>query len=160
MIRHAAIIAASIAFAATCSGAGLQETPMTSKPEPTVSRAPPQAVPPVFIDGVRYTQVAGEIDRDGQVGGILAAFDASNRELWRLRVYENVRVPGLEGDVQDTYFKSMRAQGHTLLIENEAGESFEVDTVARRVVGHQPAPPRSTIDPISGRPRMPPPADD
>ena len=133
---------------------------MSTRPEPTASRAPPKRVAPVMIDGVRYAPVAGTLDRDGQIGGILAAYDASNRELWRLRVYENVRMPGLEGDVQDTYFKSMRAQGHTLLIENEAGESFEVDTVARRVVGHQPAPPRSNIDPISGRPRMPPPADD
>ena len=160
MIRRAAIAAALIAFAATCRGVGPQENTMSSKPEPTVSRAPPPVVPPVVIDGVRYAQVAGEIDRDGQIGGILAASDAANHELWRLRVYENVRVPGLEGDVQDTFFKSMRAQGHTLVIENEVGESFEVDTVARRVVSRQAAPPRSAIDPISGRPRMPPPADD
>lgn len=133
---------------------------MSSKPEPTVSRAPPKRVPPVVISGVRYAPVAGDIDRDGQIGGILGAFDASNRELWRLRVYENVRVPGLEGDVQDVYFRSMRAEGSKLLIENEVGERFEVDTVTRRVVGHLPPAPRSTIDPITGHQRMPPPPQD
>ena len=133
---------------------------MSSKPEPTASRAPPQRVPPVVIDGVRYAPVIGDIDRDGQIGGILGAFDASNRELWRLRVYENVRMPDVEGDVQDVYFRSMRADGRKLLIENEVGERFEVDTVSRRVVAHLPAAPRSNIDPISGRQRMPPPPED
>lgn len=133
---------------------------MSSKPEPTASRAPPMRVPPVVIGGVRYAPVAGEIDRDGQIGGILGAFDASNRELWRLRVYENVRIPGLEGDVQDVYFRSMRADGSKLLIENEIGERFEVDTVTRRVVGRLAPTPRSNIDPITGQQRMPPPPED
>ena len=160
MTRHAAVAAALIACAAACGGAGAQEKTMSSKPEPTASRAPPKPVPPVFIDGVRYAPVAGDIDRDGQIGGILGAFDASNRELWRLRVYENVRIPGLEGDVQDIFFRSMRAEGSKLLIENEVGARFEVDTVARRVVGHTAPPPRSNIDPISGQQRMPPPPEE
>jgi hypothetical protein len=160
MTRHAAIAAALIACAAACCGASTKEKTMSSKPEPTASRAPPKPVPPVVIDGIRYAPVAGEIDRDGQIGGILGAFDSSNRELWRLRVYENVRVPGLEGDVQDIYFRSMRADGSKLLIENEIGERFEVDTVARRVVSHLPPAPRSNIDPITGQQRMPPPPED
>ena len=130
---------------------------MSAKPEPTASRAPPRPVEPVVIDGVRYCAVLGDIDRDGQFGGILGAFDASNHELWRLRVYESVRVPGLEGDVQDVFFSAMRTEGGLLLIENERGECVEVDTAARRVVAHHPAPARSTIDPVTGRPRMPPP---
>jgi len=134
---------------------------MSHKPEPTASRAPPPRIAPVFIAGVRYAQVAGNIDTDGQIGGILAAYDASNRELWRLRLYENVRIPGLEGDVQDVYFRSMRADGSRLLVENERGERFEVDTATRQVVGHPaqaPAPaPNSDIDPITGRQRLRPP---
>jgi hypothetical protein len=122
----------------------------------STSRAPPLRVPPVFIAGVRYAQVEGNVDTDGQVGGILAAYDASSRELWRLRVYENARRLDLEGDVQDVWFRSMRAEGGHLVIENERGERFEVDPAARRVIG-RPAPasaPKSDIDPISGQPRI------
>lgn len=130
---------------------------MSSKLEPSASRGPPQRVPPVVIDGVRYAPVIGQMERDGQIGGFLGAFDSTSRELWRLRLYENVRIPHLEGDVQDVYFRSMRADGSRLLIENENGERFEVDTVTRRVVSRLPPRPRSNIDPITGRQRMPPP---
>ncbi len=160
MTRHAAITAAFIACIAACGGTSATEKTMSTKPEPTASRAPPKRVPPVVIDGVRYGPVAGTLDRDGQIGGILGAFDASNHELWRLRVYENVRIPGLEGDVQDVYFRSLRADGTKLVIENENGARFEVDTVSRRVVSYTPPPQRSRIDPISGEERSPPPPED
>ncbi|WLI87425.1 hypothetical protein Q4S45_11765 [Massilia sp. R2A-15] len=129
---------------------------MTPTPQPSASRVPAPRVAPVFIGGVRYAQVAGNPDTDGQVGGMLAAFDASSRELWRLKVYENARRPDLEGDVQDVWFRSLRVQGERLLIENERGEQFEVDPAARRVLGrHAPATqPKSDIDPISGQPRI------
>ncbi len=86
----------------------------------------------MFIAGVRYAQVAGDPETDGQVGGLLAAYDASNRELWRLKVYPNARRPGLEGDVQDVWFRSLRVEGGRLLVENERGERFEIDPAARR----------------------------
>ncbi|MEO8857478.1 MAG: hypothetical protein ABI343_10875 [Burkholderiaceae bacterium] len=124
--------------------------------KPSASRATPPRVPPVFIAGMRYAQVAGDAERDGQVGGMLAACDASNREVWRLKVYENARRPELEGEVQDVWFRSLRANGGNLLIENERGERFEVDPATRRVLG-QPAPapePLSDIDPISGQQRI------
>ncbi|TFW17053.1 hypothetical protein [Duganella callida] len=129
---------------------------MTHHTQPGASRAPAPRVAPVFIAGVRYAQVAGNQDTDGQVGGILAAYDASNRELWRLKVYANARRPDLEGDVQDVWFRSLRVQGDRLLIENERGEQFEVDPAARRVLDrHAPATqPASDIDPISGQPRI------
>jgi hypothetical protein len=155
MIRGAALAAALMAFAAAAScGTTAKDSSMNQKPEPSASRAPPPRVAPVFIAGVRYAQVAGQVDTDGQVGGILAAYDASNREVWRLRVYENARRPDLEGDVQDVFFRSMRAEGGHLLIENERGERFEVDPAARRVVGHAAAAPapKSNIDPVSGQP--------
>lgn len=144
-----------LAVAAGCGASGKENT-MTHAPEPSASRAPPPRVPPVFIAGMRYAQVPGDLEADGQVGGILAAYDASNREVWRLKVYENPRRPELEGDVQDVWFRSMRAEGGKLLIENERGERFEVDPATRQVSG-RPAPvpePKSDIDPISGQPRI------
>lgn len=129
---------------------------MTCNPQPSASRAPLPHVPPVFIAGMRYAQVAGGVETDGQVGGILAAYDASNREVWRLKVYRNPRRPELEGDVQDVWFRSLRVEDGKLLIENERGERFEVDPATRHVLGHPASTvePKSDIDPISGEPRI------
>lgn len=127
---------------------------MTPLPEPRASRGRPPDVPPVAIGTMRYAQVRGDLETGGQAGGMLAAYDASNREVWRLKVYENPRRPELEGDVQDVWFRSLRADGGKLLIENERGERFEVDPVTRRV-SRRPAPEHpSDIDPISGQPRI------
>jgi hypothetical protein len=157
MSRGAAIAAAIIvgAAAASCGDRG-KEIAKMDNPAPSASRAPAPRVAPVFIAGVRYAQVAGDPDTDGQVGGMLAAYDSSNRELWRLKVYVNARRPDLEGDVQDVWFRSLRVQGDRLLVENERGEQFEVDPAARRVLDrHAPAAqPKSDIDPISGQPRI------
>jgi hypothetical protein len=157
MTRAVVIAAAFILLvAATSSCVSGKESTMTHDPQPTASRAPPPRVPPVFIAGMRYAQVPGDLETNGQVGGMLAAYDASNREVWRLKVYENPRRPELEGDVQDVWFRSLRVEGGKLLIENERGERFEVDPATRHVLGH-PAPavePKPDIDPISGEPRI------
>ncbi|MGN2245620.1 hypothetical protein ACFWZ3_02890 [Frateuria sp. GZRR35] len=129
---------------------------MTTTVQRDASRAPPPRVPPVWIAGMRYAQVPGDLETDGQVGGILAAYDASNRQMWRLKVYENARRPEREGDVQDVWFRSLRVERGKLLIENERGERFAVDPATGRVCGcPAPAPePKSDIDPISGQPRI------
>jgi len=104
---------------------------------------------------MRYAQVPGDVETGGQVVGVLAAYDPSNREVWRLKVYEHPRRPELEGDVQDVWFRSLRVEGGKLLVENERGERFEVDPATRRVVGcPSPAPASSDVDPISGQPRI------
>lgn len=157
-MSRAVVVAAASVLPATAASSGVngQQSSMTTIPQPGVSRAPPPRVAPVFIAGMRYAQVAGDLETDGQVGGILAACDASHREVWRLKVYPNARRPELEGDVQDVWFRSLRAEGGKLLIENERGERFEVDPATRHVIGH-PAPAvdlRSDIDPISGKSRI------
>lgn len=129
---------------------------MTHTPKPAAKRAPPPRIPSVFIAGVRYAQVPGDVEADGQVGGFLAAYDASHREIWRIKVYDNPRNPELEGDVQDVWFRSLRAEGGKLLIENERGLRLEVDPATRHVSGRPvPTPePLADIDPISGQPRL------
>lgn len=127
---------------------------MTPVPELRASRGRAPDVPPVSIGTMRYVQVRGDRETGGQVGGMLAAYDASNREVWRLKVYENPRRPELESDVQDVWFRSLRADGGKLLIENERGERFEVDPATRRI-SRRPTPEHpSDIDPISGQPRI------
>lgn len=110
----------------------LLETPiMASK---SGSRIPAPAVPPVTDAGIRYEQVKnGLLAGFEQMGGYLAAYDASTGvQLWTLRVYDNRRVSGKEGDVQDVFFKSLAVQPDgSLLIENERGARFLVDPQTR-----------------------------
>lgn len=97
--------------------------------------APPR-VPAVVRDGVRYEQNLGAREAEfGQVGGVLSARNAaSGALLWSIKVYDNRRQPGLEGDVQDVFFRSMAfdAKGR-LVIENETGRRFAVDVATRSV---------------------------
>jgi hypothetical protein len=100
------------------------------------SRIPAPAVPQVSAGGVRYEQVNnGFAAGFDQMGGYLAAYEeSSGRLLWTLQVYDNRRIPGKEGDVQDVFFKAMTLQSDgTLLIENERHARFTVDTKARAV---------------------------
>ena len=127
---------------------------MTPRPEPHASRARPPEVPPVAIGTMRYAQVRGDVEPGGRIGSMLGAYDASNREVWRLKVYDNPRRPELEGDVQDVWFRSLLVDNDRLLIENERGEWFEVDP-ATRCISRRPAPEHpSDIDPVSGQPRI------
>ncbi len=98
------------------------------------SRIPAPKVAPVVLGGIRYEQVRNGLSAGfEQMGGYLVAIDvASGQTLWSLQVYENVRDPEREGDVQDVFFKSMVAQPDgTLLIENERRRKFIVDPQAR-----------------------------
>lgn len=94
------------------------------------SRIPAPVVSPIIHDGVRFEQVPnGLLAGFEQMGGYLVAIDESTAgTLWTLKVYDNLRKPEKEGDVQDVFFKSMVLQADgTLLIENERGKKFIVD---------------------------------
>ncbi|HET7332961.1 hypothetical protein [Dyella sp.] len=98
------------------------------------SRIPAPTVGAVTIGKVRYEQVRnGLLAGFDQMGGYLAAYDVeSGKQLWTLKVYDNRRLSDKEGDVQDVFFKSMKAQPDgSLLIENEQGKRFVVDPSAR-----------------------------
>lgn len=98
------------------------------------SRLPPAKIAPVTLNGVRYAQVAGTESVDGQVGGLLAAYDLQGEVLWTMQVYDNRRRPELEGDVQDVFFSAMSAEPDgRLRIVNERGETFLVDVKSRTV---------------------------
>ncbi|CAM4084710.1 hypothetical protein ROSA5918_22345 [Roseateles saccharophilus] len=98
------------------------------------SRIPAPADTPVSTGGVRYEQVKNGLTAGfDQMGGYLAAYDeASGQQLWTLKVFDNQRLPGKEGDVQDVFFKSMTLQADgTLLIENERRARLVVDLETR-----------------------------
>jgi len=102
--------------------------------EKSGSRIPAPSVQAIVKDGIRYEQVKNGLTADlDQMGGHLQAHDPNSGVLlWTLKVYDNQRVPGKEGDVQDVFFKQMQLQSDgTLLIENERGLKFKVDTQGR-----------------------------
>ena len=109
--------------------------PADSSP-PSFDRNGPTPVAAVEREGVRYAQNLRASEADfGQVGGILTASDArKGGMLWSLKVYDNARRPGLEGDAQDVFFSHMAfdARGR-LVIENERGQRFAVDVQTRQV---------------------------
>ncbi len=115
--------------------APMADSSQTASPaSPTGMRRAPAFVAPVVIDGIAYAQMIGSEDEDvGQHGGLLAAYAADGTRLWWMKVYDNRRIAGLEGDVQDVFFTSMRRDAEDrLVIENEAGDRFLVDVHARR----------------------------
>jgi len=102
----------------------------------SISRIPAPSVPPVVHGGVRYEQVGnGLLEGLDQMGGYLAAVDEKTGErLWVLKVYDNRRQPGREGDAQDVFFRSMAwMPDNTLRIVNERGAGFVVDPATRSV---------------------------
>lgn len=105
-------------------------------PLPSADRNAPEPVPPVTRNGIRFEQNLDATEAEfGQVGGVLIARDAkTGAVLWSLKVYENKRRPGLEGDAQDVFFRSMDfdSQGR-LVIENERGQRFAVDVESHKV---------------------------
>jgi hypothetical protein len=144
--RRLVLVAAAASALGLHGGCASQPHPSPSLQERVVvnsksgSRIPAPTVAPVVIDGVRYEQLRnGLVAGFDQMGGLLTAHDvASGALLWTLKVYDNRRVPGKEGDVQDVFFKSMAAQADgTLLIENERGARFIVDVRSRSA---RPAP--------------------
>lgn len=113
-----------------------------NKDGPRASRLPPAKIAPVALSGVRYAQIAGKESVDGQVGGLLAAYNLQDEVLWTMKVYDNRRRPELEGDVQDVFFRSMSAEPDgRLRIVNERSKTFLVDVKTRSVTAAAKAKP-------------------
>lgn len=131
-----------IACAPSYSSTGKETIAMTEPngAPPKASRGPPPIVRPITIDGIIYRQVAGNAQIDGQAGGMLGAFDAQGTLLWTVKIYDNVRRPDIEGDVQDVFFQAMTLDADgTIRITSEAGKRFRFDPKTRSVT-QLPAP--------------------
>lgn len=154
-----ALVLASTSLSLACSD--LKETiAMTTNGRtgggPSASRPPPPDVAPIAIGGIRYAQRAGDEAADGQVGGLLSAYTASGSLLWTIKVYDNRRRAGLEGDVQDVFFRSMSLDPDgRLRIVSETGLIYLVD-VNTRIVTALPAAPRPDDGGLRPPPLVPP----
>ena len=101
-------------------------------PLPSFKRPAPPSVEPVTIGGMSYEQVKNALELGfDQMTGYLRAVDQESGEVaWVRKVYSISIDERMERDVQDVHFKSMQAgpDGLTLMIENERGEQYSVDT--------------------------------
>jgi hypothetical protein len=103
-------------------------------------RLPPEKVPPVMSDGVKYLAPHVTLDYQSTYGlpscpiGCIEARDAkSDKLLWQVLVYKIVYDSTLESDVQDVFIRSLEIKDGYLLVENELGEKFSVDLKNRKI---------------------------
>jgi hypothetical protein len=108
---------------------------MDEKPDKERSDVPEPL--PIVIGGVRYEAVPwGKARGLGQNGGYIAAVDeATNRELWILKVYEVTYDGEREDDKQDVFIEDLALGKDGLLrVTDERGGIHLVDVRARRLV--------------------------
>lgn len=102
---------------------------------PTSSCSAPPAVEPVVLDGIRYMQdMSGPKVEGAAPGGRLEAVDATTgAPLWHLQVYKVIDDTPPSLTHPGRYFRSLRADTArgVLLIEDEAGLTYEVDLKSR-----------------------------
>lgn len=100
---------------------------LCAAPPAFAKRAAPAPVTAVSIGPVEYSAPASAM------GFVVATDKATRRELWRQRIYDVLRDPGLESDVQDVFIKTLEVLNGRLLIRNERGEVFLLDPATRAV---------------------------
>jgi hypothetical protein len=104
---------------------------------PRPKRAAPPDVEPATIGDVRFEAIHWGRDRDlDQDGGYIGAYDAgSGKELWTLKVYTTKYSSRMERDVQDVFIERLEPEGNRLVVTDEHGKRYVVDTVNRTVMG-------------------------
>jgi hypothetical protein len=101
-------------------------------------RSSPPDVAAIIHNGIRYEQNLTYDETLEQLGGLLLVIDNETGKLITvIKVYENKRLPDIEGDVQDVFFTSMTLDsGGNLMIINERGNRYLVDTRTRKSKPH------------------------
>lgn len=127
-------LAAALAWALP---APLLAAPDGATPRTAKKRAAAPVVEPVQVGAVRYEVLAfGKARGGSQNGGELLARNAkSGAELYTLRVYTITYAANIEADKQDVHIADLAldADGKTLLVADERGRRYRVDTQTRQV---------------------------
>jgi hypothetical protein len=94
-------------------------------------RKGPADVPPVFMGDTRFEAIHWGTARGlAHNGGYLRAVNQlTDEELWVLEIYDVVKDPERESDVQDVFITSLKKTlfGRKLRIADEAGRRYLVD---------------------------------
>lgn len=134
----AVVLSAAVGGAPASRATGLHVADASSTtPRAMKKRAPPPEVEPVVIGKVRYEPLLnGKVRGLGQNGGDLVARDvATGKELYTLRVYTIRYAANMEADKQDVFISDLAADrdGRTLLVTDERGRRYRIDTQTRSV---------------------------
>src|SRR3569623_882229 len=110
-------------------------------------RAAPHPVPPVVLDGVRYTAPPWGIYHDKRrSGGYVEAWDVKTQKmLWDRIVYRVEYDPNLEPDVQDDFITQLRVEQGHLIALTEHAERFDMDLRTGRVRALTPLGPHVAL---------------
>lgn len=106
-------------------------------PDALAKRAAPAEVPKQVAGGVVFTAPHFTTGKDGESvhGGVVEAREEkSGKLLWSIRVYETRHDPGLEGDVQDVFIKTLSHDPvHGLLVmSDEKDRVFVLDLKSKK----------------------------
>ena len=104
-------------------------------PAAHAKRRPPAGIDPVVAGGVRYVVPHfGALHGKEQNGGYVQAWDvASGKLMWDRMVYRVVHDPALEGDAQDVFIVRIGVGDAALFVEDELGNTFEMDLASGHV---------------------------
>ena len=89
-------------------------------------RRAPAEVLPVTVGNIEYSAP----HRKGthkQMGFIEARELKSGELIWSRQIYIVLYIPGLVGDVQDVFIKSITVEGNNLIITNERNSKYQLD---------------------------------
>lgn len=95
-------------------------------------RMMPKRVEPLADGQVVYTAPS-------EAMGFVVALDAvTKKELWRAQIYQVVKNPDLEGDVQDVFITKLAKDGGTLIVTDERNRTFRLDLTTKNVTPVDP----------------------
>ena len=89
-------------------------------------RGVPAEVLPVTVGNIEYS--APHRNHTHKQMGFIEARELKSGELiWSRQIYIVLYIPGLVGDVQDVFIKSITVEGNHLIITNERNSKYQLD---------------------------------
>lgn len=96
----------------------------------SAKRVPPKDVPPVVVNGVRYSA-----NSDGKDSYVVATDVPSGKELWRVEVF-HTRIAFWKGeeDNQWVFISDLKkSAGNSLLVRDEKNRCYSIDLNTKQV---------------------------
>ena len=95
----------------------------------SAKRVPPKDVPPVVVNGVRYSA-----NGDGKDSYVVATDVSSGKELWRVKVF-HTRIKFWKGeeDNQWVFISDLKSAGNSLLVRDEKNRCCSIDLNSKHV---------------------------